>query len=313
MATKELKIPIVADANSAISGLNDTADSASKLFRQLTKGEATLEQFEKQLGEDLAVAASKAGYGLKGMQAQYKGLMNFMEKSRQKWGNESEIYKDIAASANYAKGEIDKLESSEEGLAQVTDQYATAAKNAAPAVDKFAVATKELDQTSKGYLTRLVTLTKNILTFQLIMGPIRSAISGVKNTLKESMSVAAEAEQIYSKLSTVFDGFEDSARRASIALASSLGVAQSTSSSALSTVGDLLQAQGMGTAESLSTATGWVKQFQDIIAFKDINMSLEEFAQNFMSGAAGNLRNFRTFGSIVKERSPPCAWRAWQS
>ena len=133
------------------------------------------------------------------------------------------------------------------------------------------------------------------------MGPIRSAISGVKNTLKESMSVAAEAEQVYSKLSTVFDGFEDSARRASIALASSLGVARSTSASALSTVGDLLQAQGMGTAESLATATGWVKQFQDIIAFKDINMSLEEFAQNFMSGAAGNLRNFRTFGSIVKE------------
>ena len=30
-------------------------------------------------------------------------------------------------------------------------------------------------------------------------------------------------------------------------------------------------------------------------------MSLEEFAQNFMSGAAGNLRNFRTFGSIVRE------------
>ena len=30
-------------------------------------------------------------------------------------------------------------------------------------------------------------------------------------------------------------------------------------------------------------------------------MSLEEFAQNFMSGTAGNLRNFRTFGSVVKE------------
>ena len=188
-----------------------------------------------------------------------------------------------------------------EELTASTNNYTRAVSRTTPAVDKFSTATKELDQTSKGYITRLVTLTKNILTFQLIMGPIRSAISGVKNTLKESMSVAAEAEQVYSKLSTVFDGFEDSARRASIALASSLGVARSTSASALSTVGDLLQAQGMGTAESLATATGWVKQFQDIIAFKDINMSLEEFAQNFMSGAAGNLRNFRTFGSIVKE------------
>ena len=297
----ELKIPITADANSAISGLNETADSASKLFKEFVKGEATLRQFETQLGEDLAVAASKAGYGLKGMQAQYKGLLNFMERARQKYGDESEIYKDLAASADYAKKQIDKLRASEEGLSEATNTYAASVNKTTPAVDKFAVATKELDQTSKSYLTRLVTLTKNILTFQLIMGPIRSAISGVKNTLKDSMKIAAEAEQVYSKLSTVFNGFEDSARRASIALASSLGVARSTSASALSTVGDLLQAQGMGTAESLATATGWVKQFQDIIAFKDINMSLEEFAQNFMSGAAGNLRNFRTFGSIVKE------------
>ena len=181
------------------------------------------------------------------------------------------------------------------------EEYAVAVKNAAPAVDKFAVSTKELDQTSRGYLTRLVTLTKNILTFQLIMGPIRSAISGVKNTLKESVNVAAEAEQTYSKLATVFDGFEKSASRAATSLASALGVAKSTASGALSTVGDLLQAQGMGTAESLSTASRWTSQFYDIINFKDINMTLEEFAQNFMSGAAGNLRNFRTFGSIVKE------------
>lgn len=297
----ELKIPITADANSAISGLNDTADSASKLFRKFAEGKATLEQFERQLGEDIAVAASKAGYGLKGMEAQYKGLLNFMERSRQKWGKESEIYKDITASADYAKSEISRLKLEEEGLTGATNAYATAVKNAAPAVDKFATATKELDSTSKSYLTRLVTLTKNILTFQLIMGPIRSAVSGVRNTLKDSTKTAAEAEQVYSKLATVFDNFEDSARRASVALASSIGVAQSTASSALSTVGDLLQAQGMGTAQSLSKASSWVKQFQDIIAFKDINMSLEEFAQNFMSGAAGNLRNFRTFGSIVKE------------
>lgn len=188
-----------------------------------------------------------------------------------------------------------------ESLKEETSGYGAVLRNTAPAVDKFATATKELDQTSKGYLTRLVTLTKNILTFQLIMGPIRSAISGVKNTLRESLNVAAEAEQTYSKLATVFDGFEKSASRAATSLASTLGVAKSTASGALSTVGDLLQAQGMGTAESLTTASRWTSQFYDIINFKDINMSLEEFAQNFMSGAAGNLRNFRTFGSIVKE------------
>lgn len=437
----ELKIPITADATSAISGLDKTADSASKLFKEFVTGKATLAQFEKQLGEDIAVSAAKAGGGLKSLEVQYKTLINFQERSRQKWGEEAEIYKDIAASSGVLKAEIDKikdankkaseaekarvqaLKEQEEETARVekmtqeliasmnrealenfagaiddinremremeaierniqqtnaqnanlgfmmltgdevgvathtlkeyeqelknvisetgvmstetqkaykkyadqktyvdrlvrstkesalaqkdastgVEEYTVAVKNAAPAVDKFAVATKELDKTSKGYLSRLVTLTKNILIFQLIMGPIRSAISGVKNTLKESVNVAAEAEQTYSKLATVFDGFEKSASRAATSLASALGVAKSTASGALSTVGDLLQAQGMGTAESLSTASRWTSQFYDIINFKDINMSLEEFAQNFMSGAAGNLRNFRTFGSIVKE------------
>lgn len=158
-----------------------------------------------------------------------------------------------------------------------------------------------LGKTSGNTGLKLLSVAKNILKFQLLMGPITAVVRGFRTTISDSVKVAAEAEQIFSKLSTVFDGFGDSARKAATQLASAIGVANSTAASALSTVGDLLQAQGMGTSESLSTASTWVKQFQDIIAFKDINMSLEEFAQNFMSGAAGNLRNFRTFGSIVKE------------
>ena len=148
---------------------------------------------------------------------------------------------------------------------------------------------------------KLLSVAKNILKVQLLMGPITAVVRGFRNTLSDSVKVAAEAEQVFNKLTTVFDGFGDSAKRMASTLASSIGVANSTAASALSTVGDLLQAQGMGTSQSLTTAADWVRQFQDIIAFKDINMTLEEFAQNFMSGAAGNLRNFRTFGSIVKE------------
>lgn len=159
----------------------------------------------------------------------------------------------------------------------------------------------ELEKSSGNAATKLLSVAKNILKFQLLMGPITGAIRGFKNTLSDSVKVAAEAEQIYNKLSTVFVGLEDSAKAAAKAISSDLGVATTTAASALSTVGDLLQAQGMGTSQSLATATSWVSQFQDIIAFKDLNMTLEEFAQNFMSGAAGNLRNFRTFGSIVKE------------
>lgn len=128
-----------------------------------------------------------------------------------------------------------------------------------------------------------------------------AVIRGIKSTLRESAQAAAEAEQKFNKLSTVFDGFGDSAKKAAAQLANSIGVATSTASSALSTVGDLLQARGMDVAQSLEVANDWVSQFQDIIAFKDIDMSLEEFANSFMAGVAGNTRNFRTFGSIVKE------------
>lgn len=161
--------------------------------------------------------------------------------------------------------------------------------------------TKEQEKASRtSFLSKMLSIAKNIMGFQVAIALFRKTTTALTQTLKESVQAAAEAEQIYSKLGTVFEGVAGSMDKARD-VAASIGVANSTAASALSTVGDLLQAQGMGATESLQRASKWVKQFQDIIAFKDINMSLEEFAQNFMSGAAGNLRNFRTFGSIVRE------------
>lgn len=161
--------------------------------------------------------------------------------------------------------------------------------------------TKEQEKASKtSFLSKMLSIAKNIMGFQMAIALFRKTTTAITQTLKESVQAAAEAEQVYSKLGTVFEGVAGSMDKARD-VAASIGVANSTAASALSTVGDLLQAQGMGATESLQRASKWVKQFQDIIAFKDVNMSLEEFAQNFMSGAAGNLRNFRTFGSIVKE------------
>lgn len=141
---------------------------------------------------------------------------------------------------------------------------------------------------------------KNITKFQLVMMPVQRAIRFVSNTISESMEVAAEAEQVFSKLTTVFENNATALGKATD-MAQSYGTAVSTMASTLSTVGDILQAQGMGRSESLDLSSQWAGWFSDIIAFKDINMAVEEFSQNFMSGAAGNLRNFRMFGSIVKE------------
>lgn len=175
------------------------------------------------------------------------------------------------------------------------------ARQAAKAVLEIRGNIEAASKSTAGFLSRLVTLAKNILIFQLILGPVRKLVSGIGDTIRDSTKLAAEAEQTFNKLSIVFEGVGESAQSMARSLANEIGVANSTAASALSTIGDLLQAQGMAVVESLQTASEWAEQFQDIIAFKDIDMSLEEFAQNFMSGAAGNLRNFRTFGSIVKE------------
>ena len=416
----KLNIPITADGRSAVSNLNELADSASKLFRDLVKGKATVKEFDAAMGEDLAVAARKAGEGFKAIEAQYKTITPLFEKARQKFSenknateDQRQAYKDLEATYKILKEEVDKKRAADDAeaeairkrneelrkqaeedqriidylheMAEAQDEYnaklkeqsglsarintnydnyingrilsasagaaampnsvtfddsnlrfykqvgndvayaqeelklyeaqlrrVLSAENASPtAVDAATNAYKKqktmVDNLTKSEavhvsgLTKLLSVAKNILKFQLLMGPITAAIRGVKDTISDSMQVAAEAEQVFNKLSTVYEGLGESASSAANEIATSLGVAKSTAAGALSTVGDLLQAQGMGIADSLAQASQWVKQFQDIIAFKDLNMSLEEFAQNFMSGAAGNLRNFRTFGSIVKE------------
>ena len=238
---------------------------------------------------------------------EYQERAALLEKLNQKNTNVAFMVAtgDEVGVANYALKEYEqtlKNTIAETGLnSEATKQATEAYMQQKAVVDGLTASQNQMGSAVHGSGLKLLTIAKNILKFQLLMIPIRKSINFVTSTIKDSVKVAAEAEQIYSKLATVFDGLADSAKSAAASISGNLGVANSTAASALSTVGDLLQAQGMGTSESLSKATEWVQMFNDIIAFKDINMTLNEFAQNFMSGAAGNLRNFRTFGSIVKE------------
>lgn len=296
-----LKIGLVADTSNAVKGFENTTKSLTSLTKAIAGGKDVSKDLAAALNRDLGVQSEKVASGLitrqKGLENSFKMLANARSSVLVGMGEESKLYKTLATYSDTYKEEIDKLNAAQKKQASTTK----AVEVAQSSVDKT---TKEVTRSYKEqttYLQKLFSVAKNIFTFQLLMSPIRNGLKGIKDLLRESVTVAAEAEQRYNKLATVFEHFSESARQVSASLASVLGVAGSTSASALSTVGDLLQAQGMGESQSLSMSAEWVKQFQDIIAFKDINMSLEEFAQNFMSGAAGNLRNFRTIGSIVKE------------
>ena len=157
--------------------------------------------------------------------------------------------------------------------------------------------TAEQNKGKSSVLNYLGSIGKSMIAHQALA----SAVRAVRTTLREATQASAEAEQRFNKLATVFEGIEDKARRMADELATSLGVATSTSASALSTVGDLLQAQGMGIEQSLEVAKDWVSKFADIIAFKDIDKDLSTLASDLMAGFLGNTRNLRSIGVIVKD------------
>ena len=309
MAKNTLTLIITADGKKALDTINATDTSLRKLSSQTY-------ELEKRIKAGNEVSASMAdAFRLMNdlvnrnvlAQKQLNPSINENEAALKAWG---EMIKTVSTQGGALGSEtLEYLKmqyaSVAEQIQKATEQITNESKpieNTAKSVDEVSKATTNLAVSTKkasSYWSKLFDTTKNVLMFRVIMNVINS-ISNLSNFLNDSVQAAAEAEQVFSKLNTVF-GETSGAMAEVVSLASQIGVASSTAASALSTVGDLLQAQGQTTTQSLETATEWVSQFQDIIAFKDINMSLEEFAQNFMSGVAGNLRNFRTFGSIVKE------------
>lgn len=309
MAKNTLTLIITADGKKALDTINATSANLRKLSSQTY-------ELEKRIKAGNEVSASMAdAYRLINdlinrhvlAQKQLNPSINENEAALKAWGEAINTVSTQGGALGSETLEYLKMQyaSVAEQIQKSTEQITNESKpieDTAKSVEEISKATTNLAVSTKkasSYWSKLFDTTKNVLMFRVIMNVINS-ISNLSNFLNDSVQAAAEAEQVFSKLNTVF-GETSGAMTEVVSLASQIGVASSTAASALSTVGDLLQAQGQTTTQSLETATEWVSQFQDIIAFKDINMSLEEFAQNFMSGAAGNLRNFRTFGSIVKE------------
>ena len=121
----KLNIPITADGRSAVSNLNETADSASKLFKDLVKGTATVKEFDAAMGEDLAVAARKAGEGFKVIEAQYKTIIPLFEKARQKFSenanateDQKQAFRDLEATYKVLKEEVDKKRAADDAEAE---------------------------------------------------------------------------------------------------------------------------------------------------------------------------------------------------
>lgn len=312
MAKNELRLIITADGKRALDTIDATERNIKSLGSQTLKLEQDLKSgIERTAGmadafrqmndvvNRYAISMNELNPAISQNEAALKAWKAMMESVITKGGAfGSETLEYIKMQYSSVNAEIEKLNISQNENIKSLEQSNQAVTNTALSFSKYS---KEVESANKvsAYFTKMLKTIPNVIGFRIVMNLIKN-IANIKNILSESAKAAAEAEQVFSKLNTVF-GETSGAMNEVLDLSSKIGVASSTAASALSTVGDLLQAQGQTTIESLQTASKWVSQFQDIIAFKDINMSLEEFAQNFMSGAAGNLRNFRTFGSIVRE------------
>jgi hypothetical protein len=157
-----------------------------------------------------------------------------------------------------------------------------------------------LTKAANGTGMRIKNLIKNFVSAQLIVYALRSAIRLITTTIKESSAAAAEAEQVANKFITVFDNLQ-SASDSINSLVNDYGLAMSTSKDIMSTIGDMAIGLGASTDEAANFADETSKFIQDLRAFKDVGGDVIEMSQAFMSGAAGNTRNFRQWGSIVKE------------
>ena len=312
MAKNELRLIITADGKRALDTIDATERNIKSLGSQTLKLEQDLKSgIERTAGmadafrqmndvvNRYAISMNELNPAISQNEAALKAWKAMMESVITKGGAfGSETLEYIKMQYASVNAEIEKLNISQNENIKALEQSNQAVTNTALSFSKYSKEVKSTNTVS-AYFTKMLKTIPNVIGFRIVMNLIKN-IANIKNILSESAKAAAEAEQVFSKLNTVF-GETSGAMNEVLDLSSKIGVTSSTAASALSTVGDLLQAQGQTTVESLQTASKWVSQFQDIIAFKDINMSLEEFAQNFMSGAAGNLRNFRTFGSIVRE------------
>ena len=267
----------------AISAITDTGGSDNLANVNMTQLHSQIKEV-RQLYDDMALDAETA--------SQRKERAYNAEKSvLQSLGMEEQEYN---LTMKYTKEQMLSLAMTGKQNTVEFQNLATAYRQASDQLDLY---NKRANSGKNTQLSYLKSTAKSMIVHQ----DLAKVLFSVKQVLNDSSKLAGEAEQKFNKLSTVFEGLEKTARKSASAIADAIGVADSTASSALSTVGDLLQAQGMGVVESLSVAEDWVKKFSDIIAFKDIKKDLDTFASDVMAGFLGNTRNLRSIGAVVKD------------
>ena len=316
---KELDALQKAEAEEAFRDFNRTINEQAEYFastgRELEglqkKYQALNQQILKNIqtgqtehNEELVASLNQVSGAIEEITSREQTLnfdkMNTMADVMETLGENSEA---VRTRSKALKDEIIRLSLALKDLKEDEDANREKIQRTETEIERLTQQYRELNTTASGikaWAQNFGSLITYVLKYRIALSLVRDTWRKFTQTVKESMEVAASAEQVYNKLTTAFDNYNASMREA-IELSGKLGTATTTAAESLSTMGDILQGQGMSKNASLAYASQWTRQLADIIAFKDLNMTLNEFSSSFMSGAAGNTRNFRQFGSIVKE------------
>ena len=229
------------------------------------------------------------------MLGEYKGFDNYKEGIERT----AQAYRDMGNDLGAVQYKMTAIQQ------QVLDMTAA---NADPAeikkltdeYKKLAVQHKELSEAANGSGTRIKNLIKNFVSAQLIVWAIRKAFQMLTQGLKEASTAAAEAEQTFGRFDAVFEGLER-ANAAIGEMVDNFGVAKSSAADILSSIGNTALGFGASAMEAAQFSETVAKSLSDIMAFRDVQGTISDFAQRFMSGASGNVENFRAIGSIVRQ------------
>jgi hypothetical protein len=165
---------------------------------------------------------------------------------------------------------------------------------------KLTIEHDKLSQAANGTGERIKNLIKNFVSAQLIVWAIRKVFQLLTQGLKDASNAAAEAEQVFGRFDAVFEGL-DRANAAVQNMVDNFGIAKSSAADILSTIGNTALGFGASAMEAAQFSETVAASLSDIMAFRDVQGNISDFAQRFMSGASGNVENFRSIGSVVRE------------
>lgn len=161
---------------------------------------------------------------------------------------------------------------------------------------------KEMRKASKTPINeRMANLVKSFVSAQAVVWAVSKAFKTLTNVLKESVEVAAKAEETANLFNTTFETIQNTANKVSSSLSNSLGFSNSTIQQSLGLFGDLAMGYGQSQSAALSFAEAAVQTGLDIMSFKNISGDTTEILQTMASGLAGNFENFRKWGIIVTQ------------